>query len=149
MTSRIFKASLLVGPLVGGIVAWATLTAYAFLFPLSPGHFELWGWASLIILAVPVGYVLGFVPSLIAGAINAGLADTPLPIWARIVLAVPVGVATTWLVWFWMILGSPSYNLGINVAMFTLAGAFGSPVTVWWANRPRRAGATPQLEVPA
>ena len=139
MNRRTFIASLLVGPLVGGFVAWATLTAYAFFFPLTPGRFELWGWVSLIILAVPVGYVLGFVPSLIPGAINAGLAGAPIPIRLRVALAVPIGIATTWMVWFWLILSSPSYNLAINAAMFTMAGALGSPAAVWWASRPRRA----------
>lgn len=150
MARRTFMASLALGPLVGGIVAWATLTAYAFLFPLSPGRFEFfWGWASLIILAIPVGYILGFVPSLLAGAINARLADTSIPSWARIVLAVPIGIATTWLVWFWLILGSASHNLAIYAAMFTAAGALGSPAAVWWANRPGRAGHVPRPKVPA
>jgi len=145
MTGRTFIASLIIGPLVGGVVAWATLTAYAFFFPLTPGRFELWGWVSLIILALPVGYILGFVPSLIAGAINAGLARLPVPIWLRLILAVPIGIATTWLVWFWLILGSASYNLAITAAMFSLAGALGSLAAVCWANRPRPA----MSEVPA
>lgn len=139
MSRRTFFASLLIGPLAGSFAAWAVLTAYALFFPLSPGRFELGGWLSLIILAIPVGYIFGFFPALIAGGINASLADCRLARGGRIVLAVPVGILATWMIWFWLILGSPSYNLAINAAMFTVAGAFGSPAAVWWASRPRRA----------
>jgi len=145
MPRRTLYASLLVGPLVGSLAAWAVLTGYAFFFPLTPGRFELAGWLSLLIVAVPVGYIFGFLPAVIAGGINAGLADSGLAPGLRIALAVPVGIVTTWMIWFWLILGSPAYNLVVHAAMFTAAGASGSPAAVWWASRPRRA----RVAVPA
>jgi hypothetical protein len=138
MTRRIITTSLLIGPLAAGIAAWLVLVGNAYLFPSYPTQFELWGWLSLLALVPPVGYVMGLVPSLIAGVIIAGLSDSPLSPTGRVIVAVPVGIAAIWLCWFWLILGMPAYNLLVYAAMFTAAGAIGAPVSVWLAGRPRK-----------
>jgi hypothetical protein len=145
MTRHIIITSTIVGPLVGAVAAWLVLTAYALISPAYPNSVQFLGWICLLLIAIPVGYIVGIIPSLVAGTINAGLAQSDLTLVGRLILAVPVGVITTWMVWFWLILGSPSYNLGINAAMFTAAGALGSPAAVWFAARPRRTKPAPVL----
>lgn len=139
MPRNLIVTSTIIGPPLGGLVAYLVLTGATLFFPTSTVPFDVKGWLQTALLIVPVGYLMGLLPSFVAGLANAFLANRFLSLGVRILLAIPIGIAATLLVFGWLLATAPSYNFLVYALMFCGAGAAGSAFTVWWAAQPRRA----------